>query len=79
MILAGLLGWTHERTTDTKPSPQLPVRRPHAVRVIGPFSPVWCTTVVSGSVPTTRLLNYPPKNPDKGPAQSDTTEPLRLK
>lgn len=61
MILAGLLGWTHECTTATKPSPQLPVRRPHVVRVIGPFSPVWCTTVVSGSVPTARLLNYPEK------------------
>lgn len=61
MILAGLLGWTHECTTATKSSPQQPVRRPHAVRVIGPFSPVWCTTAVSGSVPTTRLLNYPEK------------------
>lgn len=59
MILAGLLRRTHERTTATEPSPQRPVRRPHAVRVIGAFSPLWCTTAVSGSVHSTRLLNYP--------------------
>lgn len=65
-------------TRAPKPSPQAPVRRPHVVRVIGPFFPVWCTAVVSGSFPTPDYITTP-KNTDKGPAQSDTTGLLRPK
>lgn len=77
MILDDLLRWTFPRSTATrtKPTPQSSVRRPHVAGVIGPFFPVWCTAVVSGSVPTPDYTT----TRDKGPAQSDTTELLRPK
>lgn len=65
-------------TTDPDVSPQAPVRKPHGGSVIGPFFPVWCTAVVSGSLPTPDYT-ITPKNTDKGPAQADITEPLRPK
>ncbi|TNN80970.1 hypothetical protein EYF80_008626 [Liparis tanakae] len=54
IILNDLVRWT-------KPSPQPRVREPHAGRVIGAFSPVWCTAVVS-SFPTSDHITTQKKN-----------------
>lgn len=82
-ILNHLLRWTFSAvTTRTKPSPQSPVRKPHALRVIGPFFPVWCTAVVSGSFPTPDYTITPEKHRQRSrtvrhnrAAQAEVTTP----
>lgn len=62
-ILNDSLRWTFQRAQrEPKPSPQSAVRKPHAVRVIGPFFPVWCTAVVSGTFPTPDYTITPEKH-----------------